>query len=128
MSPAGRLLPFESCAVKGVMHTICFCSTGKFDYSVRIMHESSAMVVQVRIAHAGPVTFTQGLTAMFGGSTVASASAVLQFQRQLGTAAVTAGTVLGAVQFTGWDSVVHATGAQIRSVFTVRCQVYTALP
>ena len=44
---------------------------------------------------------------------------MLQFQRRLGSAAVTTSTVLGQMQFTGWDGAVDGLGAQIRSVLTV---------
>ena len=63
--------------------------------------------------------FTAGSTLLYGSSGDSSTSAVLGFQRRLGTAAVSAGTVLGQVQFTGWDGIVDGLGAQIRSVFTV---------
>jgi len=65
-------------------------------------------------------TFT-GPFYLYDGSTVPSVSAVLDFQRQLGTGPVTTGSVLGAVLFTGWDGATYGTGAQIESVFTVSC-------
>lgn len=63
--------------------------------------------------------FTAGSTLLYGGSGVSATSAVLKFQRRLSTSAVTTGTVLGQIQFTGWDGAVDGLGAQIRSVFTV---------
>ena len=64
-------------------------------------------------------SFTGGSTLLYGGSGVTSTPAVLGFQRSLGTAAVSTGTVLGQVQYTGWDGAVYGLGAQIQSVFTV---------
>ena len=63
--------------------------------------------------------FTAGSTLLYGSSGVLATSAILGFQRSLGTSAVSTGTVLGQVQFTGWDGAVDGLGAQIRSVFTV---------
>lgn len=63
--------------------------------------------------------FTGGSTVLYGGSGVVSTPAVLVFQRRLSTSAVNTGTILGQVQFTGWDGAVNGLGAQIRSVFTV---------
>ena len=74
--------------------------------------------------HAGPATFTQGLTVLYGSSIAAAAPAVLQFQRRLGAAAVATGTSLGVIQFTGWDSTADALGAQIRSVHTVSADAW----
>lgn len=64
-------------------------------------------------------TFTSGSTLLYGGSGVLATSAILEFQRRLSTSAVTTGTLLGQVRFTGWDGAVYGLGAQIRSVFTV---------
>ena len=64
-------------------------------------------------------TFTAGKTLLYSNAAVTSSSAVLAFQRRLATAAVATGTVLGQIQFTGWDGVVYGLGAQLRSVFTV---------
>lgn len=64
-------------------------------------------------------SFTAGSTLLYGSSGDLTRSAVLEFQRRLSTLTVTTGTVLGQVQFTGWDGAVDGLGAQIRSVFTV---------
>lgn len=63
--------------------------------------------------------FTAGSTLLYGSSGILATSAILGFQRRLGTSAVSTGTVLGQVQFTGWDGAVDGLSAQIRSVFTV---------
>ena len=73
---------------------------------------SSDLIVHAAAVFTGPVN-------AYSGSAVPSQSSTLRFQRRLGTAAVAAGTVLGAVLFTGWDGATEAAGAQIRSVFTV---------
>lgn len=85
------------------------------------------------IVHA-TATFT-GPVDVYGRSNVPANSSVIEFQRRLGTSAVTTGTVLGAVMFTGWDSATDAPGAEIRSVFTVSltadtsagCAIYAKL-
>ena len=64
-------------------------------------------------------TFTGGSNLLYNGSVVPSTCAVLSFQRRMSTSAVSTGTVLGKVQFMGWDGVVDGLGAQTRSVFTV---------
>lgn len=71
--------------------------------------------------------FTGRSTLLYGDSSMPSASAMLQFQRRLSTLAVSPGTVLGKVQFTGWDGAVDGLGAQIRSVMTVSSLVDVAV-
>ena len=80
-----------------------------------VLGRSSADELTINAA----ATFTQQRTVLYGGSSVRAAPAVLAFQRRLGAMAVTTGTVLGAMHFTGWDSVVDGLGAQMRSTFTV---------
>lgn len=64
-------------------------------------------------------SFTAGKTLLYSDTAVTSTSAVLAFQRRLASSAVATGTVLGQIQFTGWDGGVDGLGAQMRSVFTV---------
>ena len=67
----------------------------------------------------GAATFSQGQTVLSGSNSNTAIPAVLEFQRRLATAAVSTGTVLGEIQFTGWDGSIDGLGAQIRSVYTV---------
>ncbi len=80
-----------------------------------VLGQTSSDLLTVNAA----TTFTAGQTVMYGSSSAAASSAVLQFQRRDAAAAVATGMVLGEVQFTGWDGATDGLGAQIRSVFTV---------
>lgn len=80
-----------------------------------VLGQTSSDLLTVNAA----TNFTAGQTVLFSNSSTAASSAVLQFQRRAVAAAVSNGTVLGEVQFTGWDGSANGLGAQIRSVFTV---------
>lgn len=88
-----------------------------------VLGQTSSDLLTVNAA----TTFNEAQVMLYGSSTTAASAATLEFQRRVGTAAVTTGAVLGEMQFTGWDSAVFGLGAQIRSVFTVCLCSYSLL-
>lgn len=88
-----------------------------------VLGQTSSDLLTVNAA----TTFNEAQIMLYGSSTTAASAATLEFQRRVGTAAVTTGAVLGEMQFTGWDSTVFGLGAQIRSVFTVCLCSYNLL-
>ena len=73
---------------------------------------TDSLTVNAAATFLGPVNYRTD-------TSTPATSSVIQFSRSLGTSAVTTGTVLGALLFTGWDGATDAPTAQIRSVHTV---------
>ncbi len=106
---------FESSSAPITANAALVANAGLTVSGTSVLGQTSSDLLTVNAA----ANFTAGQTVLFGNSSTAASSAVLQFQRRAAAAAVTNGTVLGEVQFTGWDSAANGLGAQIRSVFTV---------
>lgn len=106
---------FEPSSAPITVNAVLVVNAGLTVSGTSVLGQTSSNLLTVNAV----ANFTAGQTALFGNSSTAASSAVLQFQRRTAAAAVTNGTVLGEVQFTGWDGAADGLGAQICSVFTV---------
>ena len=106
---------FESSSAPITANAALVANAGLTVSGASVLGQTSSDLLTVNAA----ANFTAGQTVLFGNSSTAASSAVLQFQRRAAAAAVTNGAVLGEVQFAGWDGAADGLGAQIRSVFTV---------
>jgi len=106
---------FESSSAPITANAALVANAGLTVSGTSVLGQTSSDLLTVNAA----ANFTAVQTVLFGNSSTAASSAVLQFQRRAAAAAVTNGTVLGEVQFTGWDGAADGLGSQIRSVFTV---------